>query len=124
MSTRTLPLDKAAVCISGLCLLHCLALPIMAAFLPALSAAAEAEWLHKAFVVFAVPISVAAILGSGALPHRARSVFAVAAVTGLILLILGAFVEALHDWEVAITTAGGLLLAGAHLWRWERLRPL
>ena len=54
MATRALKaatVDGFAISLSGLCLVHCLVLPVVSAGLPIVGAWAEAEWLHKAFVV-------------------------------------------------------------------------
>ncbi|WP_413894670.1 MerC family mercury resistance protein [Pantoea ananatis] len=42
---------------SGLCLLHCLALPLLAAALPLFGVWAEAEWVHVVFVAIAAPLA-------------------------------------------------------------------
>jgi hypothetical protein len=111
-------LDVSAITLSTLCLLHCLALPLLSAFLPLAGALAEAEWLHRTFVLIAAPITLLAIRhGSG---KSAAPGFKVLALTGLGLLAAGAFFNARDDHEVFLTTLGGLLLATAHAWRWSR----
>ncbi len=50
-------LDSSAIALSGLCLLHCLALPLLAATLPLLGAWSRAEWVHVVFATAAVPMS-------------------------------------------------------------------
>lgn len=123
MSTvaNTAHLDRAAVGISALCLIHCLALPVFAAALPVLATVAEAEWLHKAFVLFAVPISVMAILKTRG--SKFALLFSGLAVTGLAFLMAGAFIEALHDFETPLTVAGAVILSLAHVLRWRRHAP-
>ena len=111
-------IDASAVTLSGLCIIHCLALPIMSAALPILGVWAEAEWVHRVFVLVAVPISGFAILRS--LNMHGGGAFAVQAFVGLSLLVAGAFAEALHDYEAWLTVSGGLILAVAHLRRWVR----
>ncbi|MEO0465572.1 MAG: MerC domain-containing protein [Pseudomonadota bacterium] len=113
-ANTALSFDSAALGLSGLCLIHCLALPLMAAALPALASVAEAEWLHKAFVVAALPVSLVAMARGGG------AVFTGLALVGLALLLAGAFAEPLHDYETALTVAGALILSAAHLWRWRR----
>ncbi|MEM8695521.1 MAG: MerC domain-containing protein [Pseudomonadota bacterium] len=110
--------DSTAIGLSGLCLAHCLLVPIGAAFLPLFASLADMEWVHRAFVLLAIPVSGVAI--ASALGTRGGRLFAVIAVLGLALLFTAAFVEALHDVETPVTVAGGLLLAGAHGWRWFR----
>ena len=55
------PLDTSAVSLSVLCLVHCLALPLVSAFLPLAGVLAEAEWIHRAIVLIAVPITILAL---------------------------------------------------------------
>lgn len=50
-------LDAGAVALSSLCLLHCLALPLLAAALPLFGTWAEAEWVHLLFVAIALPLT-------------------------------------------------------------------
>lgn len=118
MATRTLKaatVDGFAISLSGLCLVHCLVLPLLSAALPIAGVWAEAEWLHKAFVVAAIPFSLI----------RLTSPLANAAVAGLIvsglwLLAGAAFVEQLHDLETPLTVLGGTLLAAGHALGWRR----
>lgn len=124
VSTKALSLDAAAWGVSGLCLVHCLALPILSVTLPVFAGVTEAEWLHKVFVGLAIPISIGAIFRNGRLPASSRKAFAAVVVTGLTLLTLAAFAEPLHDWEVLLTTIGAVLIASAHLWRWRALRSV
>jgi len=56
-SSQAALLDASAVALSSLCLLHCLALPLLAAALPLFGAWAEAEWVHAVFVAIALPIT-------------------------------------------------------------------
>lgn len=114
---RAAVIDASAVTLSGLCLIHCLALPLAVAFLPLAGVVAEAEWVHKAFVAAALPLSAWAITRSGHM--KGRAVFVLLAVSGLALLVAAAFVEALHDFETPLTVLGALLLASAHIWRWR-----
>jgi hypothetical protein len=110
-------LDASAVGLSGLCLAHCLALPVAAAFLPVLGAWAEAEWVHLTFLAAAVPISIAALVRSGG--WRAPSVLGLA-LAGIGLLTSGALLATTERAEVAMTVAGGLALATAHGLNWRR----
>ena len=109
-------IDASAITLSGLCLIHCLALPLMAAFLPLAGVVAEAEWVHKAFVLAALPLSGFAIARGW--NRGAGAGFILLAIGGLSLLLAAAFMEALHDYETPLTVLGALALASAHVWRW------
>ena len=111
-------LDMYAVGLSTLCLLHCIALPVLVTVLPAVALAAENELVHKALVVIAVPVSLRVVWK--ALPGDGNGLFVGAALVGLGLLLLAAFVEAASTYEQPITVAGGALLGSAHLWHWMR----
>lgn len=105
--------DGIAISASGLCLVHCLALPIAAAALPILGAAAEAEWVHWAFLAIAAPAAVLAFRhGRDGQAWALRAMGAV----GIALLLLGAMGWPEHAWETGVTIAGGCVLIAAHLW--------
>lgn len=109
-------LDGAAIGLSGLCLLHCLALPFFVGVLPMLLPFAESH-LHAQMLYFAVPLSIVAV-GIGYARHRNPRVVIVAA-AGLTLLIAGATVAHGSLGVVAdrlFTVSGSLILAAAHLW--------
>ncbi|MGB3455130.1 MAG: MerC domain-containing protein [Litorimonas sp.] len=115
MKTRPVLYDHSATALSALCILHCLLLPALAVSLPVAGVLSEMEWLHRLFVLMALPLS--AIAFSSPLRHRGRNVIRFCAAAGATLLVLGAFVEALHDHETLLTVAGALLLGTAHLVR-------
>ncbi|WP_337847041.1 MerC domain-containing protein [Sphingomonas sp.] len=110
--------DGLAVGASVLCLIHCLALPIVIAALPALAARLDlGEGFHLAVLAFALPVSAVA-LGEGWRRHRGLTPLFVGAF-GLMLLAAGL---AFEDWvavETGVTVAGSLLLAGAHVANWR-----
>lgn len=111
-------LDLYAIGLSTLCLLHCVALPLLVALLPAVAQAAENELVHKVLVVAAVPVSLRVIWKTR--PVNANRLFVGAALTGLGLLLLAAFIDAVSPYEEPITVAGAVLLGSAHLWHWVR----
>jgi len=105
---------------SGLCLVHCLALPVLSAGLPALGALAEAEWVHLAILVMAAPTAALALLrpGHGLRPSRLGLTLGG---SGLGLLAIG--VVGPHAYEHWANVAGGLGLASAHIFNaWRRRR--
>lgn len=108
-------LDAGAVALSSLCLLHCLALPLLAAALPLFGTWAEAEWVHLLFVAIALPLTGYALWRA----ERRRPLPVLAWATagvGLGLLLAGALALPTHDWETPMTVAGSLLLAATHIW--------
>lgn len=107
-------LDGAAVALSALCLVHCLALPLVVVGVPFLAQYAETH-LHYQVLIVVVPLSVVA-LSLGYRRHRNRRVMFAGAL-GLILLIIGATVAHTQLGLAAdriFTIAGSLVLAAAH----------
>ena len=107
-------LDGFAVALSALCLLHCLALPLVVAGLPFLSQFAETH-LHAQVLVVVLPLSIVA-LGLGYRKHRDARIVAAGA-AGMLLLVVGATVA--HQQlgvlaDRAFTVTGSLTLATAH----------
>jgi len=113
-------LDRAALGASALCLVHCLALPLLFAALPALSAIfALPESIHFWILLFAVPSSALALFGGRA--RHGASYPIVLGLAGLACLAAGALIFAGTRWDTIVTVPGGLLLAMAHATNW-RLR--
>lgn len=116
----TARLDLCAAGLSTLCLIHCLALPLLTSLLPLAAQSVGSPLVHSILVALAVPVSLRVMWK--ALPVGGNGLFIGAASTGLGLLLLGAFVEALSAYEEPITVTGGVLLGSAHLWHWIRQR--
>ena len=115
-------LDRAAVMLSGLCLVHCLALPFLLVSLPALSAL-SAGHLHAQLLIVAIPVSVIA-LGFGFRRHRSGSVLA-CGVLGMLLLVVGGTVAHSYYGIVAdrtFTISGAVVLAATHYFNSRLLR--
>jgi len=116
----TAVVDPMGMGLASLCLIHCLLLPVLAAMLPVLGLAAEAEWLHKLFVLAAIPTSLWAL--AKRIQQKARAWFAMAVVVGLGLLISAAFVPPLEEFETPLTVAGAIVLFAAHFAWWRQHR--
>jgi hypothetical protein len=107
-------LDRIAIGLSSLCLLHCLATPLLFLLLPAVSLSLLLpDTFHLWMLAAAIPTSLAA-LGSG---HRRHRQFcpAILASGGLALLGVGAFFVSTAILEIWATVAGALLLSFAHV---------
>jgi hypothetical protein len=90
--SRTKPntaLDQTAVALSGLCLLHCLALPFFIGLLPFAGQFGD-DHFHLQMLVVVIPVSVLAF-ALGYRRHRRLGVM-LGGATGLLLLIAGATV--------------------------------
>ena len=116
MPRSTRWLDGAAVGLSALCLIHCLALPLLVAGLPFLAQFAEGH-LHAQMLVVVLPLSIVA-LGLGYRHHRNLRIVGWG-FAGMAILTVGATV-AHENWGLAadraFTIVGALILAAAHFY--------
>lgn len=124
--------DAAAIALSMLCLVHCLALPIAISLLPAATHLLDVpEEVHAILFLVAAPISAYAI-SAGYRRHGFLLPMLIAA-AALGLIGLGAFGGLSVLLETGVSVAGSLLLVAAHVanlrasssprWRAPRVRP-
>ncbi len=107
-------LDGAAVALSALCLVHCLALPLVVAGVPFLAQFSEGH-LHAQVLVVVLPLSVIA-LALGFRRHRDLRIIAAGAL-GMVLLATGATFAHTQlglTADRAFTMTGSLILAITH----------
>lgn len=105
--------DEAAAICSGLCLIHCIATPVLLSLggLGLVGSLFTSEWVHVA--LFAPIAALAATsLPSGWKRHK-RWVPGAAGFTGLALLLAALFAP--HEAEAILSISGGLLLMAGHL---------
>jgi hypothetical protein len=115
-------MDSFALGASFICLVHCLALPIVIAALPALAAVIELPAsFHLWMLAFAAPASLTAV-AQGWRHHR-RAMPAVLAVVGLLLLAGGLTQVPDSAAEIALSVGGGLVLAAGHVRNWQLRFP-
>lgn len=113
-------LDVYAASIATLCLVHCLALPLLVSSVSLAIPLAENELVHKALVLIAAPATLLVVYSDARV--AGRRVFIGIALTGLGLLMAAAFVPALEVYEEPVTVAGSVTLASAHIWRAMNVR--
>lgn len=116
-------LDRLGIAISTLCLLQCLALPVLLVAAPMLSAGLLShEAFHLVLLAVIVPVSGLAF-GLGFHRHRDSRVWWPAG-AGIALLVAAAWLEHQKLWPplaiAAVTSMGGVCLIIAH---WINLRP-
>jgi hypothetical protein len=107
-------LDQIAVALSGLCLAHCLLLPLAVVALPFLGQLGD-DHLHAELLFVVIPVSIAA-LWFGYRRHGNLGIVG-AGLTGLAILLIGATVAHAQYGLIAdrtLTIAGSLLLAVTH----------
>ena len=115
-------LDRVAVMLSGLCLLHCLALPFLLVALPAISAFSEGH-LHAQMLIIAIPVSVVA-LAFGFRRHGSGYIVGFG-ILGMLLLVTGGTLA--HSYygliaDRAFSISGALVLAVTHYYNSRRIR--
>jgi len=110
-------MDTAAVVLSGVCMLHCLALPIALTILPIVNVSLlDESTFHLIMMAVILPISIIA-LSIGCRQHKDKLTLVLGS-TGLALLTITALFG--HDLlglagERIVTSIGGLILAAAHI---------
>lgn len=106
-------LDRVAIFLSGLCLVHCLAIPVTL-----LLGSVFSDWLvetetnvHWILLALAAPTSVWA-LGRGFRAHRSQLTLSLG-MGGLLIMFVGVSHIAGEAWEIALTLIGvtGVLIA-------------
>ncbi len=110
--------DKTAICLSLLCVLHCIALPLLLILLPAASSIAflDDEKFHLWLVFAVAPISIFAV--AMAYKHHRQVKIMMINIIGIFFLI-GALTFG-HDLfagkgEVVLTLIGSVMIVYSHL---------
>jgi hypothetical protein len=117
IKTKRSALDKLAVILSGVCMLHCLTLPVLLTAAPITGGFwLEEQTFHLIMLAGILPISLIA-LTIGCRQHKDLATI-VLGVLGLGILAFTAFFG--HDLfgvtgERLVTSLGGLILACAHI---------
>jgi len=108
--------NNLAIGLSAMCILHCLATPLLLVLLPSLSALnLESEAFHGWLLIGVIPTSVFSLL-VGCKQHKRYRVLAVG-ICGLLFLISAVFVEDLANGELlekVLTVVGASIVALGH----------
>ncbi|GFE74878.1 MULTISPECIES: MerC domain-containing protein [Novosphingobium] len=111
--------ESTAISASTLCMLHCLALPVLLFLLPGLLGTFfQSDLFHLAALGLVAPAALAAFL-LGYRRHGAAGP-ALLGVAGIAFLVLGVLHAPLPLGETGLTVAGSLLLVGGHAWNWRK----
>lgn len=111
-------LDKVAVFLSGVCIVHCLLTPVLITVLPiiTLSTLAEDVLFHQLMLWLVLPTSCVALF-IGCRKHRDIAI-AGTGIVGMLMLVAIAFFghQLFAGWgEKLATSIAGLILASSHL---------
>ncbi|WP_417613751.1 MerC domain-containing protein [Parasphingorhabdus sp.] len=113
--------EGAAISVSVLCLVHCLALPVLLFLLPGLLGIfVQSEIFHAAVFLVIAPFAVVAF-GMGYRFHR-QAVPAMLGLVGLACLAVALMPGLGEEREFWITVTGSLLLVVGHLLNWAKRR--
>jgi MerC mercury resistance protein len=111
-------IETSALFLSGLCVVHCLGLPLLFLALPILANAfALPEAFHFYLILLALPLSLTSLI-YGARQHKSFMPLAIGAL-GL-LVMAAALTEKYYNEEVLLTVFGATGLALAHIFNWRR----
>ena len=109
--------DRAAICFSSLCILHCLLLPVLLVAYPiGILVTLSDEIFHQIMVSLALPLSLVSLyMGYG---HHKRNQLIVFGGIGIVILMLPLIVP--HEFiseseETWLTVSGALILCMAHI---------
>jgi hypothetical protein len=103
---QTSRLDRMAIALSGLCLVHCLGTTIFLAMVATAGGAIGAEWVHEVGIVLAMLMGAVA-LGRGIFEH---GYMLPSAVGGLGLGVMAGAVTLPHGPSEAIYTMMGVVI--------------
>jgi len=108
--------NNLSIGLSALCVVHCLATPLLIALLPSLAALPlENEAFHRWLLIAVIPTSLFSLF-MGCKQHKKYNVFVIG-VIGLLFLISAMFVEDLANGELlekVFTVIGAFIIAIAH----------
>jgi hypothetical protein len=106
--------DAIAVIASGLCVVHCLLLPLLLLLVPVMATwLALPESFHRWMLAVAIPTSVIALV-LGQRRHRRWTPLA-AAIPATVVLAVGALLIEAPLLETVLTVCGATILVLAHL---------
>ena len=111
--------DLIAAALSGLCIVHCLAPPLLLALGSSglLLGVFGSEWFHYLMIMPIAALLVWSLPG-GWCVHRSKAPFMLG-LSGFLLLL--AALMAPHEAETVLSVCGGILLVSAHLYNRQLL---
>jgi MerC mercury resistance protein len=110
---RNALLDKAGIWVSALCVAHCLTSAIVVTALASFGGVLLSHWVHEVGLVIAIILGAVA-LGQGAIRHGYIAPFGVGCFGLGMMAGALSLPESLHDYELAATLAGVMVLALGH----------
>jgi hypothetical protein len=118
---KSLNQDRLGICLSILCLVHCLITPAFLLFASSLAFLNVVEEFHNFFAIILLVVALLAFYPGYRLHHDLLTL--VCAFVGLLLILISAFWSELELYEVYVTIMGSGFLIYAHV-RNIRLKSL
>jgi cytochrome c biogenesis factor len=118
--------DRLAIALSTICIVHCLAMPLVIAVLPIASFAVGGDGhFHSLMLWFVVPTSIVGF-GLGMRVHRRTDIVALGAAAIVVLAAAALWGHSAWDpsVEVLVNVAASVLLATAHWRNFREVRRL
>jgi drug/metabolite transporter (DMT)-like permease len=116
--------DQAAIALSAVCIVHCLAVPVLIAVLPiAALSFGDATHFHALMLWLVVPTSVAGF-GLGFRVHRRLGLVLLGAAGVAVLVAAALWGHSVwrESFEIGVSVVGGLILAAAHWLNFREVR--
>ena len=114
-STDQTRLDRAAIWLSGLCLIHCLAVPAAFLLAPPVSAWLNATETQTHWVLFGLAAPIGGIALFRGYTRQPNALTVSLGILGLALMLLGVAHVFGEDLELILTSAGVMLVMIAHI---------
>ena len=106
--------DKLGICVSGLCLVHCLVTPLVLIFYPTTNLIFEEEFVHQIFGIIVVSSALVAVYPN-CQKHGHKDIL-IYAISGVALILAGIFLHEFSELATHLfTVIGSILLIWAHL---------
>ncbi len=113
LDRRSAWLDKAGIWLSALCVAHCLTSAIVVTALASFGGVFLSHWVHEVGLAIAIVLGAVA-LGQGAIRHGYIAPFGVGCFGLGMMAGALSLPESMHDYELAATLAGVMVLALGH----------
>ena len=108
-------IDRAAIWLSGLCLVHCLAVPLAFVFAPSFSAWLDATETQTHWILFGLAVPISGVALYRGYRREPNPLTIMLGLVGLLLMLLGVNHLFGEELEIALTTAGVIFVMFAHL---------
>lgn len=119
-------LDRLAITLSTICIIHCLAMPLVIAMLPVAAVAFGTDAHFHALMLWLVVPTSAVGFTLGYRVHRSAGIVALGAVAVVVLAVVALWGHDVWDQaaEIMVNVVASLLLAAAHWRNFREVRRL